>query len=151
MVQNQKKKMKSLFHPETSRVQREVIITTVNQIGDDLPNDVASDKILETINQTLKGTFRVMIAKVVIVFTIILETPIRSKGKQPLNWKIKITNALISLGVTTTKITANSRMTKFTVHGIPTDIGSNLTEAGMAVAEQIRADRRQLPLAQIQV
>lgn len=148
-VRRTKKKVEPLFHHNTTRIQRDIVTTMVNEIRADPKDPAASNKIFNTINQFLNGQLRFMIAKITNQRTIILKTPSNESVETGLRFNTEIAAALTSLEAISADIKANTRMTKFIIHVIPTSIGTNPIVAGNAVPTQIRANHPLLPLAQI--
>lgn len=85
------------------KVQREVVVTTVNEIGAAPNNNTANNTILHVVNKKLAGDFRFMVAKIINKHTIILKTSMDKDTESALKYNIKIAKGLISLSITPTK------------------------------------------------
>lgn len=81
-----------------------------------------------------------MIAKITKQHTIILETLSDQTAETALKYSVEIITTLTTLQLITFDIIANSRMSRFIIHGIPSSIGANPIEAGNGVAAQVHAN-----------
>ncbi|KAI5847195.1 hypothetical protein DFP73DRAFT_593041 [Morchella snyderi] len=139
MVQRKKaaKKADPLFKPEFSRTNRDVIVEC-NAPSVQAPCNQTPSEIRTRINAGFPDAkCHFIAARKTLNHNIVLETKFDSSAETVLAYKHEIKDALTAMRIYVIDIKANSKWSKFLLHGIPTTIGDGL-DAGQLVASEIR-------------
>ncbi|KAI5841733.1 hypothetical protein DFP73DRAFT_596296 [Morchella snyderi] len=139
VVQRKKaaKKADPLFKPEFSKTNREVIVEC-NAPSVQAPCNQTPSEIRTRINAGIPDAkCHFIAARKTLNHNIVLETKFDSSAKTVLAYKHEIKDALTAMRIYVIDIKANSKWSKFLLHGIPTTTGDGL-DAGQLVASEIR-------------
>ncbi|KAL0630950.1 hypothetical protein Q9L58_010197 [Maublancomyces gigas] len=135
-VTHQKKKTKApFFTPEYTKLNRQVIVETNGQI----PELISNHDILEVVNEaTMAQGLRFLSAQRSTNGNLPFETNPATSADEGAKYHVQITFALEKLHIQATNIYANSRWSKFVIHGVPAHIGTrNTPELSSRIAEEI--------------
>ncbi|KAL0630520.1 hypothetical protein Q9L58_010633 [Maublancomyces gigas] len=135
-VTHQKKKAKTpFFTPEYTRLNRQVIVETNGQI----PELISNDDILEAVNEaTMIQGLKFLSAQRSTNGNLRFETNPATSADEGAKYHVEITFALEKLHIQGTNIYANSRWSKFVIHGVPAHIGTrNTPQLSSRIAEEI--------------
>jgi hypothetical protein len=133
-----------LFTPDYTRVNRELVI----QLDNPRPKPTDINKILVAVNNACSAHgFVFLSAQLTQKGNITLLSPPSVSASEAVKFHPEIKEALKSLDITALSTTANSRWSKFIVHGIPTTIGEG-TEAATALGNAIHLAAPTINLAQ---
>ncbi|KAI5836670.1 hypothetical protein DFP73DRAFT_602052 [Morchella snyderi] len=139
VVQRKKaaRKADPLFKPEFTKTNREVIVEcnapSVQASCNQTPSEIRT-----RINGGIPDAkYHFIAARKTLNHNIVLETKFDSSAVTVLAYKHEIKDALTAMRIYVIDIKANSKWSKFLLHGIPTTIGDGL-DAGQLVASEIR-------------
>ncbi|KAH0607165.1 uncharacterized protein H6S33_003153, partial [Morchella sextelata] len=139
-----KPKADPLFKPEYTKINREIIVETT------APSDVNPSEIRSLVNARIQDeSCHFISARRTAKDNFILETKFITPATKAMEYAKEIEEALLTLPVPVANIRANSKWSKFLLHGIPTTIGEGI-EAGQLVPSEIRSNYGEnLQLAQV--
>ncbi|KAH0603152.1 uncharacterized protein H6S33_008156, partial [Morchella sextelata] len=132
-----KPKADPLFKPEYTKINREIIVETT------APSDVNPSEIRTLVNARIQDeSCHFISARRTPKDNFILETKFITPATKAMEYAKEIEEALLTLQVPVAIIRANSKWSKFLIHGIPTTMGEGV-EAGQLVPRWIsRAETR---------
>ncbi|KAH0605310.1 uncharacterized protein H6S33_004532 [Morchella sextelata] len=129
-----KPKVDPLFKPEYTKINREIIVETT------APSDVNLSEIRTLVNARIQDeSCHFISTRRTAKDNFILETKFITPATKAMEYAKETEEALLTLQVPVTNIRANSKWSKFLLHGIPTTIGEGI-EAGQLVASEIRSN-----------
>ncbi|KAH0603702.1 uncharacterized protein H6S33_007361 [Morchella sextelata] len=129
-----KPKADPLFKPEYTKINREIIVETT------APSDVNPSEIRTLVNARIQDeSCHFISARRTPKDNFILETKFVTPATKAMEYAKEIEEALLTLQVPVAVIRANSKWSKFLLHGIPTTVGEGI-EAGQLVASEIRSN-----------
>ncbi|KAH0603229.1 uncharacterized protein H6S33_008233, partial [Morchella sextelata] len=139
-----KPKADPLFKPEYTKINREIIVETT------APSDANPSEISTLVNARIQDeSCHFISARRTPKDNFILETKFITPATKAMEYTKEIEEALLTLQVPVVNIRANSKWSKFLLHGIPTTIGEGI-EAGQLVASEIRSNYgEEFQLAQV--
>ncbi|KAH0610171.1 uncharacterized protein H6S33_011698 [Morchella sextelata] len=129
-----KPKADPLFKPEYTKINREIIVETTAS------SDVNPSEIRTLVNARIQDeSCHFISARRTAKDNFVLETKFITPATKAMEYAKEIEEALLTLQVPVANIRANSKWSKFLLHGIPTTIGEGI-EAGQLVASEIRSN-----------
>ncbi|KAH0606265.1 uncharacterized protein H6S33_003926 [Morchella sextelata] len=129
-----KPKADPIFKPEYTKINREIIVETT------APSDVNTSEIRTLVNARIQDeSCHFISARRTAKDNFILETKFVTPATKAMEYAKEIEEALLTLQVPVAIIRANSKWSKFLLHGIPTTVGEGI-EAGQLVASEIRSN-----------
>ncbi|KAH0603232.1 uncharacterized protein H6S33_008236, partial [Morchella sextelata] len=129
-----KPKADPIFKPEYTKINREIIVETT------APSDVNPSEIRTLVNARIQDeSCHFISARRTPKDNFILETKFVTPATKAMEYAKEIEEALLTLQVPVAVIRANSKWSKFLLHGIPTTVGEGI-EAGQLVASEIRSN-----------
>ncbi|KAL0630615.1 hypothetical protein Q9L58_010538, partial [Maublancomyces gigas] len=132
-----KKAPAPFFTPEYTRLNRQVIVETNGPI----PDLISNDDILEIVNEATSAQgLKFLSAQRSLNGNLRFETNPSTSADEGAKYHVEITLALDKLHIQATNIYANSRWSKFVIHGVPAYIGTkNSVELSARIADEIFA------------
>lgn len=142
---SEKQKPTPAFTNVRPTVERELVITT----GETIPHLTMDNKILLIVNKAMGYHFHFICPKATSKNLIIIEAPTDSDSSAALCFDSESRNGLKKIGIIDTEIKANSKMSKFIVHEIPTDSSKHRGSGCNKLPAQIIANYPRIELAQV--